>query len=359
MKTFLRFFAREREQSSDLRDGALGQFAFLRVDVVGHSKLTRENPSSLVAEVLDGFESLIDKLSADRRARIWSWAGDGGLIAFQAGSTTAKVGDAVAVAFELLASLPEFNVRHPLPEGKVDVRTAVHTGPAVYRVNTGRIHSSPINLVSHLEHQRTHANSISITHDVYRELPVKERERFVSAGAFEGTAIYTSDLDRRGRFPKKGDEWTSFVANVAVLAEKLEPYKEHAIFVGFYRTSAVLAGMLAPNLGIKPVVNLGRDDRDGPVNRYASLSADLASQGHRVIVPVLALESAEELAVNLDYLTSRGSSLVVIAALYASSNAVKRLEKRGITVLCAETREMSDRVYDELPWVLEDHYDHW
>jgi class 3 adenylate cyclase len=176
----------------------VGEFAFVRVDVIGHSRISRENPSSTVDRILSDFEHHVESIAAAHKGRIWNWAGDGGLIVFYEGRQTEKVGDALTAARTLLDSLGEFNYEHPFdqPEHSLRLRIAIHCGTARYRSSTGRIHSAAINYVAHLEHERTHPNSISISEPVYRELSRGARQQFVSAGTFEDVPIYTTAVEK-------------------------------------------------------------------------------------------------------------------------------------------------------------------
>jgi class 3 adenylate cyclase len=127
-----------REGWRSLRDGMTTDFAFLQADVAGHSRISRSNPTSTVEDVLESLEAHVDAICSNYDGRIWNWAGDGGLIAFHEGSRTQKVVAAVSAAMELLQSLPDFNIKHPLEVvgDQIRLRVAVHCGTAHYRTNT-------------------------------------------------------------------------------------------------------------------------------------------------------------------------------------------------------------------------------
>ena len=349
-----------RESWETLQDGMSADFAFVRVDIVGHSRITRENPSSSVEAVLGDFERHVEYIVARYEARVWNWAGDGGLIAFHEGTQTQKVNDAVAAGFLLLESLSSFNKDHPFEqaEDQISVRVAVHCGNARYRVNTGRIHSPAINFVAHLEHERTHPNSISISEPVYRELSRPARSKFVSAGTFEGIPIHTSDTHRRGNFPKRIEEWKAISIPLQVLTEKLRPLSADAVMVGFYRSAAVAAGMLAPNVGIKSVIVLGRERIRDDFEQYARLHESLANESRRVIYISLTLDSADAVLRKLDYFRRCNIQDVVVATMYISPNTRLRLEEAGIDVVFAEERELTSAFFDGLPWMITAKYDH-
>lgn len=339
-----------RDRWGNLQDGMISHFAFMRVDVVGHSRITRDNPSTTVEDVFDSLEQHIEILARGRNGRIWSWAGDGGLLAFHEGTRTQKVADAVATGRSILESLPEFNQKHPFEtfDTTVRLRVAIHCGTAKYRQATGRIHSREVNYVSHLEHARTHPDSISISADVYRELPSAERSAFTPAGLFEDAVIYTSDLERGAYFPKRAEDWRDLHTAVGVLSERLRPVAENAVMIGFYRTSAVVSGMVAPNIGVRSVVILGRDRIEDNLDMYSTVTETIG--GRRVIFMSLALDSATAAKRKIDYLNQHHVSDIVVAALFVTPKTLFRFREEGVEPIYAEERDIGRNFYNDLPW---------
>jgi len=334
-------------------------FAFLQADVAGHSRISRSNPSSTVEDVLESLETHVDTICSRYDGRIWNWAGDGGLIAFYDGARTQKVVAAVSAAMELLQSLSEFNRKHPLEvaSDQIQLRVAVHYGSAHYRTNTGRIHSPAINFVAHLEHDRTHIDSVSVSEDVYRELPVSLRERFVSGGTFENIPIYTSDLIKQAGFPQGAGKWKEITDGLQLLVKELS-VPDGAVMIAFYRSGAAIAGMLAPNLGVKTVIVLGREHIHDDFDRFVTLRDVVMTEKRTVIFVSLGIDSADAVVRKLAFFERNGVSKVVIASIFISPNALLRLRERGIPVVFAEERELTNAFFDSLPWMLGATYDH-
>jgi class 3 adenylate cyclase len=65
-----------------LEDGKKYEFCFLRIDIVEHSKLVESNPDELMDDTLNAFAEVVDLLVQNHDGKIWSWAGDGGLVGF-------------------------------------------------------------------------------------------------------------------------------------------------------------------------------------------------------------------------------------------------------------------------------------
>lgn len=191
----------------ELSENGNYEFAFLKVDIAGHSKITADCPRLECEEVFDAFEMYVERCVSQHEGMIWSWQGDGGLCAFWGVSLspTNLARNAYQAARSIIAGLGDFNVNNPKLSRyghSVRVRIAAHSGNARYRGRgaLGRIHSEAINFVAHLESKRTHENSISISREIWRELSPEMRDRFVSIGTFEGKAIYTDDKEHRDQF---------------------------------------------------------------------------------------------------------------------------------------------------------------
>lgn len=185
----------------DLVDGRLGEFAFLRVDIVDHSRITAENAYEAVEFILEQFENMVEERVVAHGGQLWTWGGDGGLASYYEGANiTAKALGAMNTALEIVESLGPFNEVHKLPRtaDKIAARVAVHVGTARYRAKVGRIHSEAINFVSHLEHSRTFPNSVSTSHEALIQVWSDFGDRFTPAGTFENHRIYTSDREKRG-----------------------------------------------------------------------------------------------------------------------------------------------------------------
>jgi class 3 adenylate cyclase/CheY-like chemotaxis protein len=167
-------------------------FSFMKIDVVGHSKICDSNRGPDVDDTLDEFERFIEREVTNYKGHIFSWQGDGGLTAFVAGPDT--VGNCGEAALSILYSLRQFNDYKNKTNVDIRVRIACHQGTAKYKSDHGRIHSAAINFVCHLEAKGTSENAVSISERFYKELPTKVRARFHPKGTFEGTPIYEHRL---------------------------------------------------------------------------------------------------------------------------------------------------------------------
>ena len=58
------------------------EFGFLKVDIAGHSRITRECPYQEIERVFDAFEDTVEKAVSTFGGMIFGWQGDGGLCVF-------------------------------------------------------------------------------------------------------------------------------------------------------------------------------------------------------------------------------------------------------------------------------------
>jgi class 3 adenylate cyclase len=91
---------------------------------------------------------------------------------------------------EILEELAPFNEEHRLEGGGIRVKLAIHKGYARYGEKTGRIYSKAIHSVSHLESEASPPDTISISHPVYKELDLEQRNQFAPQGVFDEMEIY-------------------------------------------------------------------------------------------------------------------------------------------------------------------------
>ncbi len=180
------------------------------IDASGHSNVVRSNPKDVSTQA---FDLLFDKISSRLKrvvsknrceiAVVWSWLGDGGMIAMHDASENTAVTTALDLVQDILKlDLPslqsEFN--NEKINGELHIRIAVHKGTIKYTEEgqQGFIHSSDVNWGAHLE-KATPKDSVSISKDIYDILPNAKKNEFVPVGQFEerDAFIYSPDNGAR------------------------------------------------------------------------------------------------------------------------------------------------------------------
>ena len=171
-----------------LKDGKTYPVTIISVDIVGNSELVKKNGTKLMKKVYTNLWNFLKQHLAHTDGRIWSWAGDGGILAFAFKNQLER---AVRFAVEVQRTITLFNMDTSNPvEDDIELRLGIHTGKITYHSDSGQIISEVINLAAHLEKQKTVPGSISLTADVYKGVSPKLQTIFANIGEFEGTVCY-------------------------------------------------------------------------------------------------------------------------------------------------------------------------
>ncbi|MFP3959707.1 MAG: adenylate/guanylate cyclase domain-containing protein [Spirochaetaceae bacterium] len=173
-----------------LREGREYEMTVASVDIVGSSRMVRNVGRRTAERLYYQFWEFLRARLSHYDGRIWSWAGDGGILAF---TMTDDAVRAVECALETQATIPIFNARpeNPLREA-ISVRIGLDRGRIRFMADTGRIVSEVINFASHAEKAVTDPGRVTISDTLHAQLPHSLRRLFESAGIFEGREIHTT-----------------------------------------------------------------------------------------------------------------------------------------------------------------------
>ena len=151
--------------------------AFLRIDIVGNTKIVRKHDAKQLDEVYLTMRDLLINSTEKRNGRVWSWDGDGGLAAFCFGNMNES---AVLSGMEIMHDLFLYNhTQCPLEDG-LNVRIAVHSGPFEYTSNNEELQNSDtVKRVAELEHKHTGKNCLTISQPVKMMLETLTSKQFL------------------------------------------------------------------------------------------------------------------------------------------------------------------------------------
>jgi class 3 adenylate cyclase len=173
-----------------LKDGREYDITVISLDIADNSALVRTHGLKKMEKLYyDLFSFLREKLAvAD--GRIWSWAGDGGIIAF---ASKDHVSRAVRFALEVQTAIPLFNLTAE-SDAPVDIslRLGLDSGRIKFSIATGTIVSDVINYAAHLEKKSTQPGCISISSAVYDALSARLGSLFHCGGIFEEKDFFTT-----------------------------------------------------------------------------------------------------------------------------------------------------------------------
>jgi class 3 adenylate cyclase len=170
------------------------------IDASGYSSVVRHNPLDRAAHAFDQLReravARVHKASGRHRcarAELWTWRGDGGIVAVHDDNESVARDVALSAARDILrVDLRQIRdgLRRTEFQGELHLRVAVHKGTIRYTADgrTGTIHSPVINLAAHLE-ELTPPDCIVISEAVH-QVAGPHAESFEPVGDHEGSQVY-------------------------------------------------------------------------------------------------------------------------------------------------------------------------
>jgi len=166
-----------------LKDGREYDITLISLDIVGNSAKVRKLGTRRMEKLYFTLWSFLKEKLASVDGRIWSWAGDGGIIAFALRDHQAR---AVRFAIELQSTVPVFNLSASgSPTADIALRLGIDSGRVKFCIETGTIVSDVINYAAHLEKSSTLPGTVAISRAVYDALPPRVASIFRFGGIFE------------------------------------------------------------------------------------------------------------------------------------------------------------------------------
>jgi class 3 adenylate cyclase len=173
-----------------LKDGKQYEMTVMSLDLVENSALLRRYGTRKMEKLYYQLWRYLKQQLAFYDGRMWSWAGDGGIMAFAFENHVCR---AVHCAISIQSTLAVFNmsVAH-LIDDDVALRIGLDTGLIKFYADTGRIVSETINYAAHLEKKSTEPGRVSVSRDVAAVVNEKCASVFTRGGLFENREYYTT-----------------------------------------------------------------------------------------------------------------------------------------------------------------------
>ncbi len=176
-----------------LKTGREYELVVASIDICSNSELVKKYKPAVMEKVYYQFSEFLKRKTMAYDARVWSWAGDGGLVAFRNNKGPSP---AVECLLDLLLSLPVFNALEEKGiEDDICIRVGADAGTVKFHEDTGRIVSDVINYAAHLEKLGTSPGGFSVSDTVYPELGRKMKCIFSKKNDFEGRTAYSLTYD--------------------------------------------------------------------------------------------------------------------------------------------------------------------
>ena len=151
-----------------LMNGADYVFTFLRLDIVGNTRLVKKYPVDVVNSVYSDIRSMLESSVYKFNGRIWKWEGDGGLAAFFFSNPNLS---ATLSGIQFVNDLFLYNRLESRLEEPVELRLAVHTGRCEYYDNEEELMNNEIvKKTMELEAKYTKPNTLTVSNVVHSTL---------------------------------------------------------------------------------------------------------------------------------------------------------------------------------------------
>ncbi len=173
-----------------LKEGREYETTVISLDIAGNSALVRRHGLRKMEKIYFNLWSFLREKLGAVDGRIWSWAGDGGLIAFALRDDARR---AVRFAVEVQTAIPVFNLTAAADApADIALRLGIDAGKVKFNPDTGKIVSDVINFAAHLEKKSTRPGCVSISRTVYSSLPRRLAGLFHFGGIFEERDYFTT-----------------------------------------------------------------------------------------------------------------------------------------------------------------------
>lgn len=170
-----------------LIEGEQYLFSLLRLDIAGNSKLVRQYPDDVIQATYSDFRNMVQDTIDKRNGRIWSWEGDGGLVAFFFSNKNMY---ATCAGMDLVNKLFIYNHTACRLNEPLNVRLAVHSGLMDYTGSEQDLKRSDIvKTVMDIEANHTSPNSLTVSDVVVNTFSKVFLDQF-NPVRIEGNRVY-------------------------------------------------------------------------------------------------------------------------------------------------------------------------
>ncbi|MBN2403206.1 MAG: adenylate/guanylate cyclase domain-containing protein [Spirochaetes bacterium] len=177
------------ENWGTLKEGREYSVTIASLDICGNTDLVIKYKSGIVEEVYFRLWEFIRRKLDQYNGRIWTWAGDGGILAFR---NDKGIHTGISCCMEILFSLPVFN-SSPLKQipDEISLRIGMDSGMIKFYNDTGKIVSEVINYASKLEKNATSPNGLSVSDNIYKHLSSAMKRMFTDNTKFNGKTAHS------------------------------------------------------------------------------------------------------------------------------------------------------------------------
>lgn len=174
-----------------LREGKTYAVTIASMDIVGSTELAKSYGVRKMKKLMHLFRGFLMEKLRYYDGRMWSWEGDGGLIAFTFKNHETR---ATQCALDLQRTVRVFTSTPGYPLGEhICLRIGMDSGSVTFHHETGRILSDTINFAAHLEKKMTQPGSVGISEPILMKIPDTLSDAFSKEEVLEDRSIFMTE----------------------------------------------------------------------------------------------------------------------------------------------------------------------
>lgn len=163
-------------------------FGMLFAEVDDHQKWKLQLGSEQYEHFMRSFYNILNRVVEPIMGRFWMWSDTGGIVLFPFDGKNCEI---IISAFKLFLNRHLISVENPDFDMGMTYHLVIHIGETIYedRGFTSELISDSVNTIFHIGNQFSEKDSLYITEDAEKFIPLRLRDFFEDKGMFENRHI--------------------------------------------------------------------------------------------------------------------------------------------------------------------------
>lgn len=163
-------------------------FAMLFAEVDDHKQWKLRLGSENYEHFMRSFYNILNSVVEPIMGRFWMWSDTGGIILFPFNGKNCQI---ITSAFQMFLNRNFISIENPDFDMDMTYHFVIHIGETIYedRGFTSELISDSVNSIFHIGNQFSENDSLYITEEAEKFIPLRLREYFIDQGTFEDRHI--------------------------------------------------------------------------------------------------------------------------------------------------------------------------
>lgn len=180
-----------------LRPGVDSQLTLLRFDMVGNTRIVRNNPPAKIKTAFADYRKILSDAVKKRNGRLWCTEGDGGIAAYHYGQRDME---AALSGMEVIHELFLYNRLSNVLTDPLQIRIAIHNGPMRWSFSEDELQKNDLfHRVKEMESKMTLPGSITVSPSVFDAFERSLASRFTPLKMEKATSLRNYAIRLEGK----------------------------------------------------------------------------------------------------------------------------------------------------------------